>query len=206
MLEQPVDQFLDALASGAPTPGGGSVSALAGALGAALLSMVGHLTAGKERFVEVDGQVRALLERTEMLRGELAWLSERDSDAYRALSAAYKLPRREDLDRQARSEAIQTALIAATETPMQIAELSRQVLDCCRPLAETGNPNAISDAGVAALLADAALRSAMLNVLVNLKEIKDLTYVDRQRRRLDGLLEGASASRDGTLDFVLEHI
>jgi formiminotetrahydrofolate cyclodeaminase len=202
MVEQPVEEFLAAMASESPTPGGGAAAALAGALGAALLSMVCHLTLGRERYASVEAEVAGWRDQAEELRLDLLALVEQDAAAYGELAAAYKLPRADDTTRADRARAIQEALIGATEVPMRIAECCTRVMDLCRPVAEHGNASVVSDAGVAVLLAEAALRGAMLSALVNLKAIKDLTFVDEQRRQLDSLLAGSADQREQVLRFV----
>ncbi len=206
MTGKPVTEFLDELASSAPAPGGGAVAALAGALGAALVSMVGNLTLGKKDYVGVQDQVNDLLAQSERLRGRLASLIEEDYAAYMRLSAAMKLPRATDEEKAARAEAVQAALKGATDTPQQIAETCAAAMKLCRPMAEIGNKNAVSDAGVAVLMAEAGLRSAALNVLINLGTIKDADFVARERARLDKLLEGSAALRDEVDDYVVSRL
>ncbi len=206
MTGLPVTDFLDELASSAPAPGGGAVAALAGALGAALVSMVGNLTLGKKDYVGVQDQVTALLAQSESLRGRLAALIEEDYAAFIRLSAAMKLPRATDEEKAARTEAVQTALKGATEVPQQIAEACAAAMKLCRPMAEIGNKNAVSDAGVAVLMAEAGLRAAALNVLINLGTIKDMEFVARERARLDDLLRGSAALRDEVYAYVVSRL
>jgi len=198
--------FLDALASSAPAPGGGSVSALSGALGAALVSMVCNLTLGKNKYADVQDDISALVERSEALRHELTDLLQADVVAYTGVSQAYKLPRDTPEEKAARSAAIQEALKKATVVPMQIAETCVKVLDLCTPAAEKGNVYAVSDAGVAALMAEAGLRSAALNVLININAIKDREFADKMGAKLDGLLEGKPAFKDQIYDLVVEKL
>ncbi|HEX9117757.1 MAG TPA: cyclodeaminase/cyclohydrolase family protein, partial [Anaerolineae bacterium] len=183
MTNQPVNGFLAELASAAPAPGGGAVAALAGALGAALVSMVANLTVGKKDYAGVQDQVQNLLSQAEALRGKLAAAIEDDYTVFMQLSAAMKLPRATDEEKAARTAAVQAALKAATDVPMQIAEGCAAVMKLCRPVAEIGNANAVSDAGVAVLLAEAGLRSAALNVMINLVRIKDEAFVAEKRGR-----------------------
>ncbi len=206
MTGKPVTEFLDELASSAPAPGGGAVAALAGALGAALVSMVGNLTLGKKDYVGVQDQVNDLLAQSERLRGRLAALVEEDYAAFMRLSAAMKLPRATDEEKAARTEAVQAALKGATEVPQQIAEACAAGMKLCRPMAEIGNKNAVSDAGVAVLMAEAGLRSAALNVLINLGTIKDADFVAAERARLDKVLEGSGAIRDEVYDYVVSRL
>jgi len=206
LTAKPVTTFLDELASSAPAPGGGSVAALSGALGAALVSMICNLTVGKKKYADVQEDIQALLERSEALRHELIDLLEADVQVYTSVSKAYKMPRQTEEEKAARRAAIQAALKGATDVPMKVAEACVKVLDLCTPAAEKGNVNAVSDAGVAALMAEAGLRSAALNILINLGAIKDEDFVKRERARLDALLEGKSALKDEIYDLVVEKL
>jgi methenyltetrahydrofolate cyclohydrolase len=202
LTDKPVTNFLDELASNAPAPGGGSVAALSGALGAALISMVCNLTLGKKGYDQVQGDVEDLLGQSEALRQELTGLLEADVAAYTAYSQAAKLPRETDEQKAERTRAVQAALVNATDVPMRIAEAAVKVMDLCMPTAEKGNKFAVSDAGVAVLMGEAALRSAALNVLINLGSIKDEAFVAQKRAHLDGLLAGKGAMRDEIYDYV----
>jgi len=206
LTEKPVTVFLDELASSAPAPGGGSVAALSGALGAALVSMVCNLTLGKKKYANVQGDIEALLSQSEALRKELVELLEADVQVYTEVSKAMKMPRTTEEEKAARTAAMQKALKAATEVPMRVAEACVKVMDLCRPVAEKGNVNAVSDAGVAVLMAEAGLRSAALNVLINLAWIKDEAFVAENRAKLDALLEGKASMRDEIYDLVVEKL
>lgn len=203
LTELSVTQFLDALASKEPTPGGGGGAALAGALGAALASMVCNLTVGKEKYAAVQEEIQAILAKMEALRHKLTDLVEADKEAYGVLAAAYKMPKDTEEQKKARADAVQKALIKATETPMEIARCCVEVLQLCAPIAEKGNVSAVSDAGVGALLAEAGLRSAALNVLINLGAIKDQEFVARIRAELDALLEGKAALKEKIVSDVI---
>jgi formiminotetrahydrofolate cyclodeaminase len=159
LTNKPVSNFLDELASNAPAPGGGSVAALSGALGAALISMVCNLTLGKKAYADVQDDIEALLVKSEALRQELAGLLEEDVKAYTGYSVAAKMPRGTDEEKAERAQTMQAALKVATDVPLRIAEAAVKVMDLCMPAAEKGNKWAVSDAGVAVLMAEAALRS-----------------------------------------------
>lgn len=206
LTEKTLTDFLDALASSAPAPGGGSVAALSGALGAALISMVCNLTLGKKRYADVQDDIAALVKQSESLRHELTSLLEADVEAYTGVSKAYKLPKVTDEDKAARSKAIQEALKAATVVPMEVAETCCKVLDLCTPAAEKGNVYAVSDAGVAALMAEAGLRSAALNVIININAIKDQAFVAKMRAKLESYLEDKPALKDQIYDLVVEKL
>ena len=181
------------------------MAALSGALGAALVSMVCNLTLGKKGYEDVQDDVQALLAQSEALRGELTGLLEADVAAYNGYSAAAKMPRGTDEEKAARAEAMEAAIKTATDVPLQIAEATVKVMDLCMPAAEKGNKWAVSDAGVAVLMAEAALRSAALNVLINLGSfaLKDEEFKADRRARLEGLLEGKGQMRDEIYDYVV---
>jgi formiminotetrahydrofolate cyclodeaminase len=204
--QKTVAQFLDELASSAPAPGGGSGAAVAGALGAALASMVCNLTVGKPKYADVQEDIQNLLAQTETLRSRLTHLIEEDIAVYYKLSSCYKMPRETDDQKPARTAAIQNVLLEATAVPMQIAEACVGVLQLCTPIAEKGNVGAVSDAGVAALLAEAALRSAALNVLINLAAIKDSDFVARERAALDDLLDGKAELKEQIYSLVVSKL
>jgi methenyltetrahydrofolate cyclohydrolase len=206
LVDKPVTNFLDELSSNAPAPGGGSVAALGGALGAALVSMVCNLTLGKKRYEAVQDDIQDLLAQSEALRKELTDLLEEDVKVYTAYSVAAKLPRGTEEEKATRTRAVQAALQDATMVPMRIAETAVKVMDLCMPTAEKGNKWAVSDAGVAVLMAEAALRSAALNVLINLGSIKDEEFVAEKRAHLDSLLEGKGAMRDQIYDYVVSKL
>ncbi len=206
LTDKPVTNFLDELASNAPAPGGGSVAALGGALGAALVSMVCNLTLGKKGYDAVQDDIQDLLAQSEALRAELTNLLEEDVKVYTAYSVAAKLPRSTDEEKAERTKAVQAALKNATMVPMRIAETAVKVMDLCMPTAEKGNKWAVSDAGVAVLMAEAALRSAALNVLINLGSIKDEDFVAEKRTHLNSLLEGKGVMRDEIYEYVVSKL
>jgi formiminotetrahydrofolate cyclodeaminase len=206
LTDKPVTSFLDELASNVPAPGGGSVASLSGALGAALVSMVCNLTLGKKGYEGVQEEIQALLAQSEGLRHEMTDLLEADVAAYTAYSQTAKMPRETDEQKARRAVAMQAALKKAAMVPMQIAETAVKVMNLCMPAAEKGNKGAVSDVGVAVLMAEAALRSAALNVLINLAAIKDLQFVADKRAQLDRLLAGKGVVRDQIYDYVVSRL
>ena len=183
-----IDAYARALASAAPTPGGGSASAVVGVLAASLASMVAHLTGDSPKFAPLAPRMKALAD--EAARLSDAFLSAIDADvaAFDRVSAAYKLPKSTDAERAARSAAIQGALVGATDAPMRVVELGLQTSRLAMELVDAGNPNAISDAGCAALFAQAAARGAALNIRINVKGLKDTALAASYQRKLDDLL------------------
>ena len=189
--------FLASVASSAPVPGGGSVAAYAGALAAALARMVAGLTIGRKKYIAVEGEMRELAERAETQRKRLLSLVEEDAAAYALVSAAYKLPNEPGEHAAARAAAIQAALLAAARVPLETVRACAEVATLAAICATRGNTNAVSDAGVAALLAEAACKGAAYNVRINVASMSDKmagqALVDEANRLVH---ECASASID----------
>jgi methenyltetrahydrofolate cyclohydrolase len=181
--------FLDALASGEPTPGGGGAAALMGAMGAALISMVCNLTIGKKGYEAVEEDMRELLDESESLRASLQGMVADDAAAFDRLMSAYRLPKATDEEKTYRSAAIQNGLKAATTAPLDCARAAAEVIRLTARASERGNTNVISDVGVGALAGWAALRSAALNVKVNVPQLKDRTFADHALTEIAALLD-----------------
>lgn len=169
MLHKSVNDFTAALASRASVPGGGSASALAGALAAALGGMVGELTLGKGKYAAVEPILRELLDEAEKLRGQLLECVEKDAAALAPLAKAYAIPK----DDPARAETLEACLLAAAAPPMEVLELTGRTIELLRGFADMGSPIAVSDAAVGAASALAALRGAEINVRVNTRLMHD---------------------------------
>ncbi len=184
--------FLDDLASERPTPGGGGAAAVCGAIGAALVSMVANLTIGKKNYEAVSEDLKAVNEKAGLLRAELTRAIEEDVAAFNAVMGAYGLPRATDEDKAKRTAAIQVALKDATLAPLRAVKACFEVVRLSSDVAEKGNLNVISDAGVAALAANAGLRSAALNVFINAKAIKDRDFAEKQLAEVNALLAQAA--------------
>lgn len=200
--DSPIEKFLDDLASSAPTPGGGSAAAIMGGMGAALVSMVCNLTIGKKNYADVEEEMKVLLAQAEALRRRLTDMVKHDVDAFDGLMAAYGLPKDSDEQKAARSQAIQDSLKAATDAPLACARACAEVIAFSLTAAEKGNRNVVSDAGVAALAAQAALRSAALNVDINVPSIKDTDFAASRRAEIDGLLAKWVVEADRVVEVV----
>ncbi len=192
-------EFLHRLASNAPTPGGGGGAAMAGALAVALTSMVGNLTVGKEKFAEHEAEVQNILAKAEALRMQMLNLVNADAEVFDSFMVCYRLPKATDEEKLARTQAIQKAAKAAAEVPFKIAEASLEVMKLAERIAVIGNPGAITDAAVSSIMARAALRSAVYNVVVNLKLIKDEVYNQDMYAKLDALQNEAKVLEKTTL-------
>ena len=200
-------EFLTALASSAPAPGGGGGAAMAGALAAALASMVCNLTIGKEKFAQQEPEVKELLDEAEEVRQSLLALVEDDAAVFNSFMACYKLPKATEAEKAARTAAIRSAAKQAAEVPLAIARASYRALMLAERLVCIGNPGVITDGACSAILARAALRCAEYNVRINLGLTKDEEYNHGVQAELNNLLKNAEELEAGALaltDKVLE--
>jgi formiminotetrahydrofolate cyclodeaminase len=184
LSETPLAAYADRLASGEPTPGGGSAAALAGAIGAACAEMVANFTVGRGKYADVEAEVREVLGAVEAKRRRLLELVDEDATAYSCYRAAADLPKGSDAEKTARKAAIQGALKEAAGVPMQVVECCAEIIKLLPALAEKGNPNVLSDVGCALKLCETGLQTGSLNVEVNLSCIDDPEFKGRMRRRL----------------------
>jgi formiminotetrahydrofolate cyclodeaminase len=198
-LRGTVEDYLEAASAGQPTPGGGSVSALAGALGATMAAMAGNFTVGKKKFADVEAEVNGLLEGLSAARRRLSDLAQKDTEAYAAVSEAFKMARKTDEEKAARKAAISAACREAMAVPLDAVRVCREALVATRRMAELANPNLITDVGVAAILLEAAGRGAALNVRVNLPSIRDSATTEQVSAELDTALgQCADLAREST--------
>lgn len=201
-LDGSVRSYVQQAASDAPTPGGGSVAALSAALGNAMASMAGQFTVGKKKFAAVDAEVREILSTLAPLREELLQRMQQDSVAFAAIGAAYGLPRGSAEEKDARGVAIQKALTGAMEVPLAVMHACVQCLEPLPRLAEIGNPNLVSDTGVAAILLEAATRAAHLNVMINVVSLRDKQRARQVAAEADALLQRARTDQEQTIRLV----
>jgi formiminotetrahydrofolate cyclodeaminase len=187
-----IAKFLDELASEQPTPGGGGAAAIMGAVGAALVSMVANLTIGKKNYEAFDAELKATNAEAEKVRAELTAAIDEDVVAFNAVMGAYGLPRGTDDEKAARAAAIQAALKQATDAPLRAVKACHEVIKLSAVVADKGNVNVISDAGVAVLAANAGLRSAALNVYINAKSIKDREFAEIRLGEVNALTDLAA--------------
>lgn len=169
--------FLDELASSSPAPGGGSVAALAGALGAALTSMVCNLTIGKKKYLSVEEEMKKILKDAEDLRAQFTTLIDKDTDAFNKVMEAFGLPKENDAQKALRSAAITAATKEATMVPLEVMKHCIDGLALAQKVAASGNKNSVSDAGVSALMLHAGCEAAALNVRINLNGLSDSDFV-----------------------------
>lgn len=187
-LERPLKDFIKDTSSRTPTPGGGSVAALVGALGSALLSMVGNFTRGKKKFESVQDEVKKILQELDSYTSRFCELIEEDISAYQNFSRVLSLPKNTQQEQKARAKAMEDALKRAAQVPLKTAGYSLELLKVASRLLTIGNPNLISDVGVGAILAKATLESAALNVEINLSYIKDVDFIKEKRESLRSVL------------------
>src|SRR5271170_1902897 len=202
MTQRSVEKFLDDLAGGDPTPGGGSAAAIAGAMGAALVSMVCNVTLGKKGYENVESEMRAILQESEKVRGRLTAMVAEDIAAFDGIMAAYKLPKATDADKAVRAAAIQACLRKATEVPLECARVCAEVIALSRRASEHGYLNVISDGGVGVLAGYTGLRGAALNVYINAPALKDRAFADQAIAELEKLVEFCAAECEAVYGIV----
>ena len=185
MLEKNVTEFAEILASPAAVPGGGGASALVGALGAALGSMVGALTVGKKKYAAVEEDVKALMVKATELREQLLSCVEEDAVAFEPLSKAYAIPK----DDPTRDETMEKCLRQAASVPLKILDLSCRMIDLHREFADKGSVLAVSDAATGVVFCWSAMYGAAVNVKVNTKSMKDQAYAEEINRHVDEMME-----------------
>jgi formiminotetrahydrofolate cyclodeaminase len=201
-IDRPLRDYLDDLASDAPTPGGGSASALTGAMAAALASMVCRLTLNKPKYANVAAEIETLVQRTEQVRTRFQQLVQEDIEAYGQLSASYKLPRNTEEEREARSQAIQKRLEMAARVPLEMVENAASLMVACQRIAEIGNVNVLSDVVTASILASASAEGAAVMVRINLRYLKNAELVASLDERLQAALSQLEAGKGQVLECV----
>lgn len=206
MDNETIGHFLGELASAAPTPGGGAVAALSAAFSAALVAMVCELTTGRDEYLDLAPLMRMTVEKATDLRENALSLAIDDEEAYAAVIVAYALPRTTEAEKIDRVATIQRALKSATDVPLSILDLCARVIDLCSEIVEVANRNAISDVGVAALHARAAIESAAFNIKINLRSLRDETYAMDARERMTALLVAAGTGAQAVVHRVESRI
>ena len=191
-------EFVSALASAAPSPGGGGAAALAGALGAALGNMVGSLTVGKKKYADVEKEIVALKRKCDALQSALLDMVAEDARCFEPLAAAYAIPK----DDPSRVDVMEKALKTACEPPMRIMELCCEAIEAVAVFAEKGSRLAVSDAGCGAALCRAALESASLNVFINTRAMSDRDAAAALNGRAEAMLEKYVPMADAVLEKV----
>lgn len=189
LLSMNLREFSSELSTDSPAPGGGSVAALSGALGSALSSMVANLTYGKKEYRKANRRMKNLALQAQVLKDEFIDLIEKDAEAFNNVMSAMRLKKKTEEEKKKRDEAIEEATKKATLVPLEIMKKSERILDLAAVAEKKGNQNSVSDAGVAAIMADAACEGGYLNVIINLVNIKDEEFKKSIKAEVDGLLK-----------------
>jgi formiminotetrahydrofolate cyclodeaminase len=203
---QPLSVFLDGLASESPAPGGGSVAALAGSLGTSLAAMVCRLTIGKKKYLDVSDDMKRALQQLEDHRKTFTTLVDSDTNAFNKVMEAYGLPKESEDQRVLRTAAIQEATKEAALVPLEVMKHVIDTLAIVKTVAEKGNINSISDAGVSAIMLTAACEGASLNVQINLNSITDSEFVGWREEEIKSLTRTGRSQADDILSTVRRKI
>ena len=196
-------EFVEVLASKAPVPGGGGASAMVGALATALGNMVGSLTVGKKKYAAVEEEMWALKDRCDRLQKDFLHLVERDAEVFEPLARAYSMPKNTEEEKAEKARVMEIVLRDACSVPMEIMEKCCEAIDIIAVFAEKGSVIAISDAGVGAAFAKAALKGASLNVYINTKSMADRALAAELNAKCDRMLEEYTGKADAIFDSVL---
>lgn len=202
LTDQKISDFLQQTASGTPVPGGGSVSALSGALAAGLTEMVANLTVGKKNYAAVESEMKQISETAGNLRKKLMAEVDNDANAYKGVLAAFKLPNTTEEEKEQRTRAIQEAMQKAARVPLGVAFDVLQVMDLAERVIRSGNRNAVSDGAVGAMMARTAAMGALYNVKINLVSIKDKAFVEEMMREVNKLQSRVQAREKEILSYV----
>jgi glutamate formiminotransferase / formiminotetrahydrofolate cyclodeaminase len=202
----PVERFVDDVSSASPAPGGGSVAALAGSLGAALCAMVANLTVGAQGYQDVSDELSQLAEQAQAVKGDLIHAVDEDAQAFSRVMDAMRLGRATSDDRRVRDATIEEATRNAADVPLQTARLSMRALELASRVASIGQRQAVSDAGVAALMARAAVEGAVLNVLINIRSLQDEQFTRRCRAETEHLTARARSMCEEVVGRVYDQV
>jgi formiminotetrahydrofolate cyclodeaminase len=202
LFEKSLTDVLKVSASSEPTPGGGSVAAIVAAFAASMSAMVGNLTIGKKKYRDVEAEITMLRDRALGLMNRMEELVEADMSQFRRFMEYYKMPAATDEEKERKEHLIQEALKGATETPLEIARACLEILKVVDEVAPIGNTMAISDAGVSAYLAEAALMAALLNVDINLPNLKDASFAEKAKQDKEGLIHQAREIKERALATI----
>ena len=206
MLEKKTTEFLEELSSSAPVPGGGGASAAAGAYAAALGLMVGNLTTGKKKYADVEEEICESMKKLEQLRDKLTRLVDEDAKAFEPLSKAYGMPKETEEQKKLKEQVMETALREACRVPLEIMEVSIEVMELLQVLEEKGSRLAVSDTGVGILFAKTSLEGASLNVFINTRLMKDRKYAEELNQRADAWIARGRTLEQQVYHGVLEKI
>jgi len=202
--DQPLRNFLDKLCSKSPEPGGGSASALTGAIAASLSGMLASLTIDKKGYEDVQNEMKEILSEASALKEDLLELLQKDTEAFDDASKAFKMPKETREQKEKRTQAIEDGLKKATEVPLSIMQKSRDVSRLAAKVLKKGNTMAITDGAISALFAEAAAIGAMINVRINFSWMKDQDYIRKVERQLGEILDEVRAIKEEAVRYTLE--
>jgi formiminotetrahydrofolate cyclodeaminase len=204
--EKPLRFFLDKLCSDSPEPGGGSASALVGAVAASLAGMLAALTVNKKGYEQVKGEMEGHYTAAQALKEDLLALLQKDTEAFDDASKAFKMPKDTEEQKKKRAEAIEAGLKKATEVPLSVMEKGLEVSRLAQKVLKKGNEMAITDGAISALFAEAAAIGGMINVRINFSWMKDKAYVASIEKRLGVILEEARKIREDAVAYTLKKL
>ncbi len=204
--EKKCSEFIEVLASKAPIPGGGGAAAMGGAIGMALSNMVGNLTLGKKKYVDVQDEVKDLLQKGDKIIEELKSLVDKDAEVFEPLSKAYGLPADTPEQKKFKEETMETCSMAACSVPLEIMRKSFEGIKIQERMGQIGTAIALSDVGCGVVFLKAALISGALNVLINTNTVKNEEYIKKVTAEKDRLLEEGSKIADKTLQLVTDKL
>ncbi len=206
LQELTIKQYLEKTASADPVPGGGSASALSGAIASALTSMVANLTIGKKGYSTVEGRMREIIRDMEINKDFFVENIDRDSESYSLVMDAFKMPKETEEEKAVRSEAIQNAMKHASLVPMEVAEQALGMMDTIIEAVQKGNRNAVTDGMVSIMACRGAVMGALLNVRINISGIKDGAFVASLTEKCDRLERDTVAKERFMLDWVKSNL
>jgi formiminotetrahydrofolate cyclodeaminase len=201
-IDEPLRKYIQDASSGQPTPGGGSIAAMAGALAGSMMNMVCNFTIGKKAYQAVEGRAQEILREGMELTEQMLRLAVEDTEAFAVVSKAYSLPKNTEEEKMKRSQAIQEACKIALNVPSGIMAAGAKMLSLLDELVDIGNKNLITDTGVSALLSYTAIESAILNVRINLLSIKDDAYNSEK----NGWIAKLEAEAKGCKERIMEKV
>lgn len=205
-LSKTLEEYFNELSSNSPTPGGGNVAALCGALSASLGMMVCNLTIGKKKYIDVEQEMIRLKEKLEGYQKKFFVLGAKDNSAFDKVMEAFKLPKESDAEKEFRISKIEEAIIGAAEVPADVMKACNEILPMLKIVIEKGNKNSLSDAGVAASLINAAAKSAYLNVLINCSSLSNQTIANEIKKRTDIQMDEILRTSDHLIEQVVKAI
>ncbi|MCL6097837.1 MAG: cyclodeaminase/cyclohydrolase family protein [Bacteroidetes bacterium] len=205
-LAKTLQEYLNELSSNSPTPGGGNVAALCGALSASLGTMVCNLTIGKKKYADVENEMISVKQKLETYQKTFVDLGAKDNAAFEKVMEAFKLPKETDAEKETRSKKIEEATLGAADIPAQVMKTCSDVLPLLKVVIDKGNRNSLSDAGVAASLIGTAAKSAYMNVIINCSSLSNQTIAQEIKKRADVSIEEISRSSDFLVEQVVKAI